>query len=174
MAHDVRVVYRKHDGALHWNMSARWLGTDEHGTWVGCAAPFRMRRGYEPPTLFRYSTVMLFPRDAWWTAAFNAEPADTEIYCDITTPVRWPTEDEVTMVDLDLDVCRMRDGSVLLLDADEFAEHQVRYGYPADVIAAAESAAGFLQSALSDNAEPFGQVYRSYLDQLDVDTARNG
>ncbi len=167
------MVYRKHDGALHWHMSGRWLGADEHGAWVGCAAPFRMRRGNERPVLFRYSTVMLFPRDAWWTAAFNAEPADLEIYCDITTPVRWPSESEVTMVDLDLDVCRRRDGSVLLLDADEFAEHQVGYGYPADVIAAAESAAGFLQSALGANAEPFDRVYRSYFDRLAADAARS-
>ena len=34
------------------------------------------------------------------------------------------------MVDLDLDVIRMRDGGILD-DEDEFAEHQVRYGYPA-------------------------------------------
>ena len=63
---------------------------------------------------------------------------------------------------------------MLLLDAAAFAEHQVRYGYPADVIAAAQSAARFPESALSDNAEPFDRVYRSYLDQLAADTARNG
>lgn len=34
------------------------------------------------------------------------------------------------MVDLDLDVVRRFDGSAEILDEDEFAEHQVRYGYP--------------------------------------------
>ena len=31
MAGDVRVVYRKHDGSLHWHLMTRWLGEDEHG-----------------------------------------------------------------------------------------------------------------------------------------------
>ena len=44
---------------------------------------------------------------------------------------------EVTMVDLDLDVVRLRaDQRVLIVDEDEFAEHQVRYSYPAEVITA--------------------------------------
>ena len=36
------------------------------------------------------------------------------------------------MVDLDLDVIRMRDGRIILDDEDEFEEHQVRYAYPPD------------------------------------------
>jgi hypothetical protein len=43
------------------------------------------------------------------------------------------------MVDLDLDVCRLRaDGSVHLLDEDEFVEHRARYGFPAHVVDEAE------------------------------------
>jgi protein associated with RNAse G/E len=87
----------------------------------------------------------------------------TEIYCDITTPVRWPSRTEVTMIDLDLDVCRTRRGTVELLDEDEFACHQVRYGYPADVIAQAERSAAWLRAALAQDREPFASVYHSYL-----------
>ena len=71
------------------------------------------------------------------------------------------------MVDLDLDVIRLRaDQQVLLLDEDEFAEHQVRYGYPADVISEAEQAAAWLRHAISSGAEPFASQYRSWLDQV--------
>jgi protein associated with RNAse G/E len=163
MAGEVRVVYRKYDGSLHWHMTMRWLGEDEHGVWTGAAPPSTMRRGDGPQVIFNHAQIMLFPRDAWWTAAFNDAPEQTEIYCDITTPARWPSADEVTMIDLDLDVRRTRGGPVELLDADEFAEHQIRYGYPAEVIRAAERSAAWLQVALADRREPFSDVYRSYL-----------
>jgi uncharacterized protein len=105
---------------------------------------------------------MLFPRGAWWTAAFNAPPHRTEIYCDITTVPVW-TDDEVSMVDLDLDVRRRRRGEVQLLDEDEFAAHRVRYGYPSDVVARAEAAAQWLVGALRGGVEPFGTEYRHWL-----------
>lgn len=157
------MVYRKYDGSLHWHMAMRWLGEDEHGVWTGAPPPSTMRKGDGPLVTFEHAQVMLFPRDAWWTAAFNDAPARTEIYCDITTPARWPSADEVTMVDLDLDVCRVRGGPVELLDADEFAEHRIRYGYPADVISEAQRSADWLQLALADGREPFASTYRSYL-----------
>lgn len=163
MAGNVRVIYTKHDGSLHWNLDQDWLGEDEHGIWLGTPKPTTMRKGLARPTVLPYASIMLFPRAVWWTASFNDSPASTEIYCDITTPATWPSASEVTMVDLDLDVLRMRDGTVLLDDADEFAEHQVKYGYPAETIAQAEQAAAWLQSALADGSEPFASVYRSYL-----------
>jgi uncharacterized protein len=163
MAGVVRVIYRKYDESLHWHMDAEWLGEDEHGVWVGIARPTTMRKGNGPIVELDHASVNLFPRNQWWTAAFNASPAATEIYCDITTPARWPTAAEVTMVDLDLDVLRTREGSVLLVDEDEFADHQVRYGYPAEVIAEAERSAAWLRSALADGTEPFASCYLSYL-----------
>ena len=66
------------------------------------------------------------------------------------------------MADLDLDVSRTRSGAIVLLDEDEFAEHQLRYGYPAEVIAAAERTAAWLRTALDDR-EPFDHGYRAYL-----------
>ena len=164
MTADVRVIYRKYDGSLHWNQDMRLLGEDEHGVWTGAPAPMVMRKGDGPLVELPHAGVMLFPRAGWWTAAFNDVPNQTEIYCDITTPVSWPSPGEVTMVDLDLDVVRKRDGLVALLDEDEFAEHQVAYGYPAELISQAEGAARWLQRVLADGTEPFATVYRAYLE----------
>lgn len=159
----VRVVYRKYDGALHWHQRVRPLGEDAHGVWLGAPAGTEARRGHEPPTVAEHAHVLLFPRDAWWTAAFNAQPHRTEIYCDITTPPRWPSPDQVTMVDLDLDVLRRRTGEVLVDDEDEFAEHRVRYAYPQHVVERATAATRWLVQALSDDTEPFASAYREWL-----------
>jgi protein associated with RNAse G/E len=163
MGEDVRIVYRKYDGSLHWHMTMKWLAEDEHGVWTGASANNTWRKGDGPLLTIEHPQVMLFPRDEWWTASFNANPTRTEVYCDVTTPVDWPSPHEVTMIDLDLDVCRRLDGAVVVLDEDEFAEHQVRYGYPADVIAESRRAATWLKAALADGTEPFATVFRSYL-----------
>lgn len=164
---EVRVVYTKYDGSLHWHHTMRYLGTDEHGVWLGARAGTPTRRGSEPPITLEQPHVMLMPAGRAWTAAFNGEPARTEIYCDICTPPHWPDDTKVTMADLDLDVVRMRgDGQVLLLDEDEFAEHQVRYGYPAEIISLAESEAAWLLEAIRSGAEPFATVYRTWLDRV--------
>lgn len=71
------------------------------------------------------------------------------------------------MVDLDLDVVRRRaDQRVEIVDADEFDEHQRRYGYPAEVIREAEQAAAWLHDAISSGAEPFAGTYRDWLAQV--------
>ena len=164
---DVRVVYTKYDGSLHWHHSMRYLGEDEHGIWLGASAGTASRRGSEPPVILEQPFIELIPDGQWWTATFNAEPVHTEIYCDVSTPPHWAHPEEVAMVDLDLDVIRLRaDQQVLQIDEDEFAEHQVRYQYPVDVISQALQAAAQLQLAIKAGAEPFASEYRAWLDQV--------
>jgi uncharacterized protein len=161
---DVRVVFTKFDGSLHWHQTMQYLGEDEHGTWLGGAAGSTAQRGSEPPVVFPEPFAQLVPPGQWWTAVFNGAPAKTEIYCDIASPAEWKHPGEVTLIDLDLDVVRLRaDRRVLIVDEDEFAEHQVRYGYPAEVIEAAEQAAAWLRQVISANAEPFGSAYLGWL-----------
>jgi predicted RNA-binding protein associated with RNAse of E/G family len=96
----------------------------------------------------------------------NAEPCWTELYIDITTQPRWTAGDQVEMVDLDLGVIRRFDGSAEILDQDEFAGHQVRYGYPPEVIRGAEHDASAPLAAVTSGTEPFGQVCRSWLARM--------
>jgi protein associated with RNAse G/E len=165
---DVRVVYRKYDGSLHWHQRTRRMGEDEHGIWLGAPAGTVARKGeHGPAVVINTPGVVLIPRDGWWTASFNGAPHVTEIYVDITTVPTWPAPGEVTMIDLDLDVIRRRaDRSVAIVDQDEFAEHQIRYGYPTDVIAEAEKTAAWLHGVMSDGTEPFATAYRAWLDQV--------
>ncbi|MDJ0344540.1 DUF402 domain-containing protein [Streptomyces sp. H10-C2] len=160
----VYVNYRKYDGSLHWNLRMRRLGEDEHGVWLGLPANSVMRKGHSPEVPVPEAHVILFPREGWWTAVFNAAPRSTQIYCDITTPPQWVSGTEVTMIDLDLDVLLKREEPApRLVDEDEFAEHQVRYGYPADVIEHAAGTAQWLMKQVGAGAEPFATAYRSWL-----------
>lgn len=161
-------MVRKFDGSLHWHHSMSRLGEDEYGIWLGAPIGTIYRKGNQGAV---YATeerrVMLFPHGAWWTALFQAAPAHLDVYCDVTAPAEWPHPGEVVTVDLDLDVCRIRaDGSVYVDDEDEFALHQVRYGYPPHVVARAEETSEWLSAALREGTEPFESRCRSWLDQV--------
>ena len=171
-ATDVLVSVRKYDQSLHWQHVMVWLGVDEYGVWLGAPIGTVYRRGLEGPVYAtQESRVMLFPHDAWWTALFLAAPARLDVYCDVATPSRWLHPGEVTMVDLDLDVCRTREGGVVLVDdEDEFAEHQVRYGYPPEVVAHATASADWLAASLSSGLEPFNSRYRRWFDTAGYST----
>jgi uncharacterized protein len=94
---------------------------------------------------------------------FNPPPRTSEVYCDITTPAHWE-DDTVRIIDLDLDVVRRRaTGTVELRDEDEFADHQVRFGYPDELVTEARAAAERLFGALGDGSEPFATTYRKWL-----------
>ncbi|MFC1416213.1 DUF402 domain-containing protein [Streptacidiphilus cavernicola] len=161
----VRVVYRKYDGSLHWNMELRRLGADEHGVWLGAEADSLSRKGDGPPVAQAEPYVLLVPDGAWHTVTFNAAPRRTAVYCDVGTPPVWPHPGEVTMVDLDLDVLLRRgETAPYLVDQDEFAEHQVRYGYPGEVVAAAEASAEALLAAIAGRGGPFDGAHTRWLD----------
>jgi protein associated with RNAse G/E len=161
----IDVAYTKYDGSLHWHHSARLLGEDEHGVWTGCPPGTPGGRGSEVSVVWEHAFVTLFPRHAWFTVNFNAEPQPMAIYCDITTVPQW-RDGRMTMVDLDLDVLRLRDGRVLLDDADEFAEHQVRYAYPPEVIAEAERSAAWLMVAVRQGLPPFDGAHARWLAEV--------
>ena len=160
---EVRVVFRKYDDSLHWHAKMHRLGEDEHGVWLGAPVGTRWQRNDEQPVTMNHAHVSLFPRDAWWVASFNSVPAELDVYVDITDAPVWPHAHEVTMVDLDLDVIRIRaTRAVEVVDEDEFAVHQVRYAYPDDVVRRARDAADHL-AAVINSSEPFAGAYRPWL-----------
>lgn len=159
--------YRKYDGSAHRDYPARRLADDDHGTWlgvdVGTASIY-----HGQPSVEQIPFVLLIPRNVWWTAMFNPPPRTSEIYCDITSPALWEGNQTVNLIDLDLDVVRRRgSGKVELRDEDEFAAHQVSFGYPDTVVAPARAAAAWLRTALRNGTQPFASAYRPFLAQVD-------
>jgi len=159
----VEIRFTKWGGARHWRYPLEPLGTDRYGWWLGGRAGILLQRGVEDPIAQPHDFVALVPAEGCWIASFNdPDKTNVSVYVDVTTrPVR--ETHTVHAVDLDLDVIRLRDGTVEVLDEDEFAEHQVRYGYPADVVALARDTTDDLVARIMANAEPFGAVSASWL-----------
>ncbi len=164
---EVDVVFRKFDGRLHRRAAEVHLGEDEWGTWLGVPVGTAVYyAAADVSRIDRHRAVRLIPRDGWFTAMFFAPTRNLEMYCDITAPAAWAGPAQVSIVDLDLDVARTRRGGVELLDEDEFAVHQVKYGYPAEVTTRATESAQRILTASRNRVEPFGSHYVTWLDRV--------
>ena len=155
----IRVEMTKWGEQPHWAYDAVWLGRDEHGTWYGVPSGTLMQR----PGMSLVSEtdqVGLVPTaeaggGGGWVATFHAPGYVVTTYVDMTTVPIWdgPT---VRAVDLDLDVIRPTDGHVFVDDEDEFAEHQVAFGYPSEVVSLAERSCAWVFAAVLEERAPFG------------------
>lgn len=149
--------YRKYDGTPHWRFDSVYLGSDRHGVWVGGAPGDVFQR---PGRRFLADAhyVTLIP-EGQFVATFNAESVAvrSRVYVDVMSVPQWQ-DAEVQAIDLDLDVIRRYTGEVLIDDEDEFAEHQVAYGYPPELIDSVRRTADDLLVAVQTEQEPFGRV----------------
>jgi protein associated with RNAse G/E len=157
----VHIDFRKWDGQRHWQFDMRRLGDDQHGLWLWSPQGSPMQRGDEPTKQSQSVNLKLIPENRWWTAIW-AWQRRHDLYVDVITPPQWNGA-TVTMVDIDLDIVRWSDGTVEVLDEDEFAEHQIRYDYPQRLIDTARATTARLALAVEARHEPFGEIGAAWM-----------
>lgn len=163
-ARRVRITSRKWDGTPHRDNLATELGTDEHGRWLWMATGERVVTG--SGSYQAVAGLRLFPPDdVWWSAFFVPRHAPTgraqQEYVDITTPATLGTG-LIEFVDLDLDVERLDDGPVRVLDRDEFDERRVTLRYPAAVADEALRTAALVEELMTRRQGPFDGAWRRW------------
>ena len=144
---------RKWPDTPHYGHAGWVLGEDDHGLWLELRVGTPVYRGEDVAFHLTSGGLMLVPQTDDYLAWF-LEYGELELYVDVVSgTVRTATS--VITVDLDLDVIRRRDGTVDLLDVDEFEAHQVELDYPDDLVDHAEGASQQILAAVSDDREPF-------------------
>jgi hypothetical protein len=146
----------------HWELDGIYLGSDEHGAWIGApAGTLNARPGAQ--FVSEVDSVSLVPptgeRLATHLATFHQPGIWCDVYVDITTPAVWDGH-LLRAVDLDLDVIRGADrsgrgGRVWVDDEDEFAEHRVSLGYPDDLARAAMASCDRVHADVAAGRAPY-------------------
>jgi len=154
-----RILLRatKYDGTAHWIQP--FTAVSDDGTLL--VAQYRARTPiFTSRGEFRspYDSRVYFWRDRWYNVFRLSRPgcALSLWYCNITTPPLFDGR-HLSYIDLDLDVAVRPDGEINLLDEDEFAEHQRKYGYSPRVVARAEEAACEVQALAQRHGFPFSE-----------------
>lgn len=167
----VALRFTKYDGSPHWEFDVHVLGVDGYGVWVGGRPGDLCRRPGRVIDSEAYWATLI-PHDGDWVATFNAPGGSlgSGIYVDVTSTPTWASTVLhgrpallMTCADLDLDVVLKFDGQCYIDDEDEFAAHQVSFGYPPDLVSRTEDTAARVLAAVRAAQEPFGQVGASWL-----------
>ncbi|WP_144874337.1 hypothetical protein [Microbacterium sp. 1.5R] len=163
--------WRKWDGSPHWRHECVYLGADEWGDWLGQPIGWPSAR---PGASFIAETpnVTLIPRRTDYALTVNRDhPRGMRVYIDLGWDVRW-TDDPLlaTGIDMDLDVVRVvGDRGTWVDDRDEWAEHSVRFGYPAPVREQLEALALDLEQGVRTQVAPFDDATAdAWLDRLEA------
>ena len=163
----IHINQRKWPDTPHWHFDAAWLGDDAHGMWVFVSADTVIQRGDEPQRLSGVDFVGLIPRDEPWIVEFYRDHPEHQTYVNIGTVPVWDGA-LATQVDLDLDVILTPDGSVRVIDIDEFTEHQISLAYPSDLIDHAQNAADEAARRIGERVAPFDQRPDHWWNQASV------
>ena len=136
---EITINARKYDGSLRRQWTAGVVSqTEELTVAVG---RFEFDVEHSDLGLIKQGTVSFehFWRDRWYNIFRFHEPdgALRNYYCNVAMPFTLEGE-TLEFVDLDIDVVAWPDGRVEVLDRDDFEVNSVKFGYPEDVIAAAE------------------------------------
>jgi uncharacterized protein len=165
----VRVRYTKWGGHPHWECDTIRVGDDEWGAWLYSPTGTTLSRpGYAFDTEAPSITLISVDRPstptfwAWWAGPPHLRFA---IYEDVTTLPVWAAPDSVTMVDLDLDVIRLKNGEVEVHDEDEFEQHRLTYNYPAQICESALRTCAQIRAGQLADAEPYASVGWRWLER---------
>lgn len=135
----ITIKARKYDGSLRRQWIAGVVSQKEDLTVA--VGRFEFDVEHSDLGLIKQGTVSFehFWRDRWYNIFRFHEPDGSlrNYYCNVAMPFTLEGE-TLEFVDLDIDVVIWPDGRVEVLDRDDFELNSVKFGYPEDVIAAAE------------------------------------
>jgi protein associated with RNAse G/E len=153
----IRVVSQKFDGSLRDEYQAR-LVLEDSATIVLFTALGTPYYDHRKGAWFESEDglVEIYFKHKWYNVWHICEQISrtNRIYSNIAMPVRFEG-DTLTWVDLDLDFRVHMDGSIELLDEDEFQHNALRMGYSKRVVAAARAACDEVLERFARQEFPF-------------------
>ena len=136
MPRTIRVEKTKYDGTIQAAWESRLL--DHTGSLLRSVVPggapvYVLDRSRWVKSGRTTCMVELYFEDRWYNV-WHVRDGTTELwYCNVALPATFDGQ-TLRWVDLDIDVRCYRDGAPEVLDEDEFEQHRVELGYPAEVV----------------------------------------
>ncbi|MDP1793788.1 MAG: DUF402 domain-containing protein [Acidimicrobiales bacterium] len=143
------------------------VAEDEYGTWFFTPAnsPIAWQRLEGKSAAWEFDVLCLIPpKDRWFGLWWGPSTHAVELSVDVTAPAT-RDGDTWSWLDLEIDLFRLKDGTVGVEDEDEFDE-SCAAGYITDEDRVESlRVTPVMQAMLRERTEPFGDVGRRHLDR---------
>lgn len=150
------VQVKKYDGSLHYEWTSRLIDDNDERILL-YAGPGRTLQHYTRQACYTYHSHSLecFMRQDGFTVQLDLEPDGAIRHYSNIGLVPRLDGNIITFIDLDLDLVADRGGEWRLVDEEEFAANQVRFGYPDDVVTHVWNTIEDVNQRIEINAFPF-------------------
>ena len=153
----------KFDGSLHYRYPTT-IVRETPDLLVLYMPPGIPLDSYRGQLVTKQHTLQFYWLDRFYNLHVNwdADWQPRSHYVNIATPATWH-DGVLRFVDLDLDIIwRATTGEVILDDEDEFAQHQQRFGYSAELIEQAWHSSEDVRAMIAQRAYPFDGSLHSW------------
>ena len=152
----------KHDGRLHRMWLENWLVPErllhpEHqreAMMVLINSQTKIREADGKEWTSRIPGVSFFIPKQWFNVVALLEEAGVRYYCNVASPP-YVTGNVITYIDYDLDAIRLPDGTVHVVDQEEYERHKVSYHYSRLVEEKVSAGLQALLGRIHDRRVPF-------------------
>lgn len=151
----------KYDSSMHYRYPMRQVQATAEMLML-YTAPGTIVDSYRGQMVATRHSLSLYWTDRYYNVSVNwhSDWRPYSHYVNIATPATWG-ENDLHFIDLDLDVIWFAESDeVILDDEDEFEEHQVRFGYPQDLIELSRRSSVEVLDLIAKRIYPFdGSLY---------------
>jgi len=150
----VQIRSYKHDGSLHrtWDKTTVLYCDDNHMIGGNYRTLVTEKTGEKWRT--KGSAIVYFSAHHWFNVVALITKVGVEYYCNLASPASLKNK-MLDYVDYDLDIVVRADGTLQILDGDEFEQHEEAMGYPASLISLVEVATEELLQWIKEQRELF-------------------
>ncbi len=153
----------KHNGSLHRMWQQYWLIPAEkllpehaaESMLVLVARETNVQEASGKRWTSRVPAVTFFIPGQWYNIVALMENGGIRYYCNLASPVYVQQGNVLTYIDYDLDIIHYPDGSMHVVDRDEYEANKHAYHYPADVQQKVAEGLALLKGRIRGRAEPF-------------------
>jgi uncharacterized protein len=156
MMKNVSVHSTKYDGSLHYRYNTT-LVHEEANALMLYMQPGTPIESYRGSMIAEYHNLQIYWSDRRYNlhVSWYADWRPLNHYVNVATPAVW-NDGTLNFIDLDLDVIwRSSTGEVILDDEDEFALHQVSFGYPSHLIEQSLRSSLEVRQLIAQRSYPF-------------------
>lgn len=166
----VKILSYKHDGHIRrlWDQGFVLEADEDHFVIVTNKTWVKDDDGHHWYT--REPAICYFYSDKWYNVIAMLRETGIYYYCNLASPVLYDGE-AVKYIDYDLDYKIYPDGSIVLLDEEEYRQHSQEMAYPEEIDGILKKYMAEIKALHQQNAKPFDKEFNEkqfnqYLQQL--------
>ncbi|MCX5775726.1 MAG: DUF402 domain-containing protein [Firmicutes bacterium] len=165
--HWIQVQSYKHNGALHRCWDRNFVITDNDDFIVVASRRTKVTEGDGRRWYTHEPAVTVFSKKDWYNVICMLKEDGVNFYCNIASPTLID-KGMAKYIDYDLDLKLYPDGSIRILDQNEYEKHKAQLNYGSDLDTVIQKTVEIVTSKMHSKAFPFREdIVTEYFDAFE-------